>query len=252
MKREQVGAQHLICVSKKPFPASVIADAQRRGPAVRLVMLRELEHDQRPLECALGSAAFSVRGIGRFQTIRLLPQAPWPPGATPSALPGDAPWFERDGYAYSLDEIAKHAAMSAGVPPDGIMRFVFRFRTSGEPYKFLPMSGAPVHVAGVVPITVTETRADLSVSSYEQVDHDGIIAWILRGSGLHEGRDELEIKVTFTPSDDGRLRVSNMEFTGRPGDGFSLSMDKWRVNAYPFRAEGITGGVAVAEEPKKE
>lgn len=43
-KMRDVGAQHLICVSRKGFPESVIEKAKKIGPTVRLVELEEIDH----------------------------------------------------------------------------------------------------------------------------------------------------------------------------------------------------------------
>lgn len=49
-KMKDVGAQHLICVSKKGFPKSVEEKARFIGPTVRLVKLEEFEDGEWPIE----------------------------------------------------------------------------------------------------------------------------------------------------------------------------------------------------------
>jgi len=48
-KKEEVGAQHLICVSEKGFPKSIKEEADRIGPSVRLLTLKELEEKKWPI-----------------------------------------------------------------------------------------------------------------------------------------------------------------------------------------------------------
>ena len=41
-KKDDVGAQHLICVSEKGFPNSIIEEAERIGPTIRLMTIKNL------------------------------------------------------------------------------------------------------------------------------------------------------------------------------------------------------------------
>jgi len=60
IKMEEVGAQHLICVSEKGFPASIIEKAEERGPSVRLLTLKELEHSDTPFQLGFFSDELQV------------------------------------------------------------------------------------------------------------------------------------------------------------------------------------------------
>ncbi len=60
IKMEEVGAQHLICVSEKGFPASVIEKAEERGPSVRLLTLKELEHSDTPFQLGFFSDELQI------------------------------------------------------------------------------------------------------------------------------------------------------------------------------------------------
>ena len=48
-KMRKVGAQHLICVSRQSFPISIKNEAKRQGPTVRLVLLKDLEDGNWPV-----------------------------------------------------------------------------------------------------------------------------------------------------------------------------------------------------------
>jgi hypothetical protein len=47
-KKDEVGAQHLICVSRLPYPSSIIELAAEHGPSVRLMLLEELQKHELP------------------------------------------------------------------------------------------------------------------------------------------------------------------------------------------------------------
>lgn len=49
-KLEEVGAQHLICVSRQEFPESIKEQASLSGNTIRLITLRELKAEQIPLD----------------------------------------------------------------------------------------------------------------------------------------------------------------------------------------------------------
>ncbi len=55
VKMGQVGAQHLICVSEKGFPASIKERAKELGPTVRLLTLKQLEHRDKPFPLSIFS-----------------------------------------------------------------------------------------------------------------------------------------------------------------------------------------------------
>lgn len=49
-KMHEIGAQHLICVSRKEFPESIKEQARHSGTAIRLMTLHELPVDRLPLD----------------------------------------------------------------------------------------------------------------------------------------------------------------------------------------------------------
>jgi len=55
VKMQQVGAQHLICVSEKGFPASIKERAKELGPTIRLLTLKQLEQRDTPFPLSIFS-----------------------------------------------------------------------------------------------------------------------------------------------------------------------------------------------------
>lgn len=69
-KLQEVGAQHLICVSREGFSASVIEKAAQSGSTVRLIELKEIGEDQIPLDFFSYShiiSDFDIKKVGGIE-----------------------------------------------------------------------------------------------------------------------------------------------------------------------------------------
>lgn len=236
-KLEQVGAQHLICVSATGFSQTIIEDARTRGPTVRLVTLRELERNDWPLTLALGHAELSVVNVGPVQWCEFLP-AGESQGTAPVRNRSDEPVFERDGYRFCLDEIAKHAAQGARLAIDTeAYSQPFVFQTTGRPYCHVFEGGFEVvHLRCSTMVNIERRHIPVTFFSYEQVGHDGAIAWALTARA--ESDEPIELHTTFVPASDGRLRCGELTVSGfKPGDGVNVHVGDVGAQLYAFRRD---------------
>ena len=60
-KLEQVGAQHLICVSRHEFPTSIKEEAVRHGNTVRLITLKEIPAESLPINVVFTNTKFDLK-----------------------------------------------------------------------------------------------------------------------------------------------------------------------------------------------
>ncbi len=224
-KMTDVGAQHLICVSTKSFPQSVIDDAKVRGPTVRLVLLKEMDdRDSSRLAPALGG--YPVRR-GLFQGVSEL-SLTWEDGFEgPAAIHPDAPLFElRPGQLVSLQEAIQ---IKLATPPLTTMPLgLRRIRVSSpEPLKcMLEGTERRVRVDCVVALTLSEQIVPATRMTYVQAEDGEEIAWVMTAEATFEDGRHVGISVTFREGDDGRLVVGRVAPMGmRDGSAWILPLE---------------------------
>ncbi len=70
-KMRKVGAQHLICVSRKGFPESIKKEAIKQGPTVRLITLEKLKEGDWPFNIFENCIFISEKNILEIQNLKL-------------------------------------------------------------------------------------------------------------------------------------------------------------------------------------
>lgn len=72
-----------------------------------------------------------------------------------------------------------------------------------------------------IPVEVTVHVVDLpiSMSSYEQLDSEGTLAWVATAEGIVDG-DQVHFRMVFVPDSDGRFSVRGVEATGAERGGY--------------------------------
>ncbi len=208
-KMEEVGAQHLICVSALGYPKSVVVDvAARLGPSVKLLTLKDLEAGTDLSGFALMPTLVELcpkynilaAGIGLDQAI----------GQNDVEVSSGEAAFSVAGEAdrLSLDDIISRTLTNSAridLPPphlvadwsksvelalDGSSSLVFHHEGGTARVRELRTS---------VLITCEISTKSIPVHnlSYEQVDYEGALAWLATTRFQHQGRD-LEFTVVAT------------------------------------------------------
>lgn len=208
-KMVQVGAQHLICVSTNGFPDSVIHEAARRGPSVRLLTLKEVEEGRWP---------FDAFGLQQVDTLTVSPSEEVVVDAldgvrqAPGAADWDDPCLEDpQGHRRSLQELsctAAHALDWSGAGEGWHTRVI-----KIEPL-LLHLDGRPtsrVRLRFQLRVCVERRRVPLVVDEYRHVDADAI-AWVV--NARQDGGPEFTI--AFTRDATGRLCAANFAAAGLP------------------------------------
>lgn len=222
-KMKEVGAQHLICVSKAGFPKSIIQKANNIGPSVRLFTLKQLEHaTDNIFPPTIMSNEIEVVTYGRLTGILVDPVHLYQmhPQIDPKSLPD--PHFKmfkpakRDFFVSPTEvtdwHLFAHPKNLRELPHNGQM-FTLRYSYDCDPTK-------PWHFitkTGTVPLKRFEIQIELSILShpiewehncYEQVG-EGEIGWILKGHANYDGKDTI-VYIPLRKEDDGQY------FAGRP------------------------------------
>lgn len=109
-KMEEVGAQHLICVSEKGFPASIIEEAELIGPSVRLLTLAQLEKDDWPIppnhfqEEMIHAVYEKLIGM-EYVPIHLMKADPKKPKGRPNPSPFEKVFRTESGKLISVNDL---------------------------------------------------------------------------------------------------------------------------------------------------
>lgn len=250
-KMRRVGAQHLICVSRRPFPESIKVDAQQRGPTVRLLTLTELEREKTPLDFLIGY--FEVTSLGRvqFANVRLIEHD----GSTTPLIevnPNEILFENELGVRCALRDLARdflHSPAITDLPPN---TYTIQFETTGSLRYLRPPAAhdARRRLAATIQFDIEKRPIPIAIESYEQLDVDGVLAWLVTASFSAPGDRDMHVRVTFAPGEDGRLQAKHVDWEGLRDD------EDFFVKLGPFRVDGHRGPsgehrVVVTEAPPK-
>lgn len=240
-KREDVGAQHLICVSALPFPQSIIDDVKLIGPTVRLVTLRELERNDWPegLGMTYLNFAHARCTLDESKAPVLLFPAENPLGPS-YLLPNREPLFIREGDSRArsfVDILDQHSPLTIenAMRPPGTYRETLEVRV--DPPLYILHGRARHRVARfVIPFLLEQCHQKLPLicSSYVQEDVDGVLAWAVTSKGEFAGK-RFEFRAVFVPTETGRFKLQSVAMLGGAGrsvcwyDGHAVEAETTQV-----------------------
>lgn len=223
-KREKLGVQHLICVSAKGFPKSVLKDAALQGETVRLTTL--CEPDDFP-EAFLARSILYEMEVLCTRDAEIVFDREIPPQVVGVRV--DARAFEIDGRPglISIMELADEFRanglildyQSAWVSANEQLR-TYRLDFGTKAYRLsLRDSAGSTPVTEIRIVDKIETYrhdAPLRMFAYEQIGIKGVLAYAIIATAYHEGH-ELVIRIPIIPLSDGRLGFGQIEFSRIPG-----------------------------------
>lgn len=187
-KKEQVGAQRLICVSRKDFSETIKEEAALHGGSVVLVVLRDLDADSIPMNFVSFILQYRHFEIVKLNEVR--------PGVSKSELLRfnireeflsrkefslmDEVWSLDGESIISLFQLCRDCIDNAGEPSSGIGRL--EFSLENDPPIFSVFKGFFVRSGLIVDFLYTNQlySVPMSVLAYEQNEH-GALAWIMKG-----------------------------------------------------------------------
>ncbi len=210
-KMRKVGAQHLICVSKKDFPSSIINEAKKQGPTVRLVLLKEIEKGNWPIFIIDNSVHLYERKIQSLDGIRLGVGKGLIPEGNNSQQNLLDKIFRIDGEQeiLSLNDLINIYLdqYEEELAPNKNHSLNMHFPFSGQKL-WWEKDDSKVEIIAldfVANIEIIKTKVPLNCSSYHQSDDD-TLAWIMDAT-FTSGDVEYEVKVTLVPTDEGDFRA---------------------------------------------
>lgn len=217
-KLKEVGAQHLICVSREGFSASVIEKAAQSGTTVRLIELKEIGEDQIPLDIFSFSLIISDFNIKKVEGIEF------------DAKKEDFEKNYQAGDRIDLGIINFHSPIFSEDGENIISLYqlirnnfpVQSGKTSGNSRLSLPVYENK-NVFLLIDGQVIKTRfkvdfewigevyeVPINMMSYTQNGH-GVLAWILEGEQQTE-RGTWKFRMPVERREDGNFLIKNVEF----------------------------------------
>jgi hypothetical protein len=232
LKRDEVGAQHLICVSEAGFPDSVVDLAKMEGQSVRLLTLSELKGETWP-----------VRLVGKELRVvevryELLELKPFRPGVI--QFPET---YEIGKQEATFAMTGKHGLLSgmdlAKLAVDSQPGFQFKPPGSYDVgMRYIPPPGVEISLVRdgrprtlsaldfTLKVHVERFRLPLTCSGYEQVNFKGALAYAITGSGDVGGK-VVRASLIFLPEKSGLLRFADFVFDGIPPDDVRMTFSRF-------------------------
>jgi hypothetical protein len=227
LKMKEVGAQHLICISKAGFPRSIVDKAAAIGPSVRLMTLQSLEKkgiDLPRLKETISKVHFRPRSLDMWLEIAIEKNTK----EESSPPPLDSKVFRIcggpevsindliDNYLFCSPRAINDLPVGDNIP----LSIHYDFASRGEVefrLEFKDSSGNWIRLKTLqIEILVSHHKKQGKFESlcYEQVGW-GEIGWILKGV-VGEGSESLEVIIPVRTLDDGFYSYGYPVAIGKP------------------------------------
>lgn len=232
LKLQQVGAQHLYCVSRKPFPKSIREIAAQSGNTIKLITLSELAPGQIPINFFETSFTYNDIDVPHIRKRSF---------AFPSLM-GEINKEALDAVTQELNQLHSNDLKFSFNPPsltalsaicishishkkETIPKTATLTLGVDQPLFFLLRSMRFVPIELDIEFTWSSKRVEIpyAILSYDQDDH-GALAWVLE-SYYQSSRGPIWIKVPVTKHGEG-YAISSMLLTMPVNMGLSFRMEK--------------------------
>ncbi len=247
-KMEEVGAQHLICVSMQGYPKSIIDEvATRYGPTVRLLTLAQLRETKVPgLEFVYPFVLhthphFTVEAVGPGVKLKRHPLENHPATWSLTFTPEDKVFTLDDSHELqSLNELIAHnfsrvdqmflerhikqpSSYSLDINLGSAKRNLWLY-LDGQQHKVLSL---PVKLR----VETTVSNIPLTILSYQQQFIDDVLAWVTLAKSVIEDK-EVSIQLVFKVDKEGFLQLVSIRQQGVERVDLIVSTDKAAIEAF--------------------
>lgn len=210
LKLEDVGAQHLICVSRKDFPSSIKEKALQYGNKVRLITLKELPKNNLPLDLIHFIFQYSHIDICSIENLQpyVAPGMIKELNLKPFDITGADKAFTTNKIDnFSITELCQHhveALLHSTESPAPNGKSSLSFDLINEPQLFIIEQGRHIPIGLNADFSWVYDYAEypMSVAAYEQ-DEYGALAWVFEV--IHKTHDgsSVSIKLPFKKLENG-------------------------------------------------
>jgi len=239
-KMREVGAQQLICVSEHGYPQSIIDEvAQRIGPTVKLMTLRQLERGDNIAQLVMlpfslhTTCTYDLLSLGKLQ----LHRDSFSKGKGVSQVQvstADTVFsIGREGPLINLNELVAGALTGSNLEPSppapkASIEVELKFNSQHDVWflsgtRRLQVRDWPVRVRAHFTTTQrNDIKIDVSHLVYRQEAIDGVLAWVAKVKIEQDGVLR-EFQVSFKRNPDGYLSfagfASGQQLPSRSADG---------------------------------
>ena len=212
-KMRDVGAQHLVCVSKEGFPRSVQEKALKMGPTVRLLMLSQLQSTEKwPLDFFSNVVQNPRRELTRIFNAELHYHNEENTDSQPITVQMDAKDFQYNGRALSAKEIffahLDYLEGQGSIFQDGKHTIDMKLPMDGDEllYKLGNTYKNVFDFYASYEMDILNRKIPLICSEYKQIDFGSCVAWLMEAT-VFISDEEREYKLVFVPIEDGTYRL---------------------------------------------
>ena len=181
-KRDNVGAQQLICVSQKGFDKTAVETAKEEGKGAKLVTVMESESSSLPLTFENGQLVVFV------PKPKIVGYSLVADGAVPRRFEAGTASFTRNGESISLNELTRYPVQPSETEVEYTDWHTTQFDAGDD--VVMNLNGYLTPVRSITTEVLIETeRVVLAVDArnYVQLNYDGVLAWYFEGTGVFRG-----------------------------------------------------------------
>jgi hypothetical protein len=211
-KMRDVGAQHLICVSKKGFPRSVIEKAERIGPTVRLITLTELASHSWPFDFISGVVSNPRRELISINNAELHYKNECNTNEEGLDISMDDKCFAYNNLSLSAKELYftymdYHEGLS-GELKDGQNTISVNLPLEGDEMR-VKVNGEfkdVISFTSTIEVYVENRKFELVCNEYKQITYAGSLAWLMEAT-VFKNDEEAALKLILAPDHDRGYRL---------------------------------------------
>ena len=243
-KMEEVGAQHLICVSIEGYPKSIIDEvATKCGPTVRLLTLAQLRETKvSGLEFVY---PFVLHKTPHFTLEAVEPgvRLESPPADKSLTLNSGDKVFTLDNsqelqslnelIAHDLNRVISQTFLEKGVEEPNSYSLEINLGSAKRDL-WLHLDGHPQKVLNLpvrLRVEITVSKIPLTILTYQQQFIDGVLAWVTLAKGIIEDK-EVSFQIVFKANREGFLELVSIRQQGIERVDLIVSPDKATIEAY--------------------
>ena len=239
-KMQEVGAQHLICVSTRGYPKSIIDEAADIGPTVRLLTLNQLREPT--MSNLIFLAPFIIHRKPKWTYEEVGPKIKLDGYSTDlSFLSIDKLFTLDDSQEFQsisdlinveMNAISDVSLQQQMEPPDNYIQELILgsadrtlwLHIDGKPYKVLSL---PTRIK----VQTNVSTIPLTAFEYHQESIGGVLAWVAVAEGI-VGEKHISVRYVFGKDEKGFLRVLSVYQEGVKSAGLVVSHEKRAIDDY--------------------
>lgn len=211
-KMRDVGAQHLICVSKRGFPSSVIEKAERIGPTVRLLTLSKLESQSWPFDFISNVVKNPRRELIAINDLEIHYKNECDTDIEDLDMLMDDKCFNYNNLNLSAKELFfmymdYHEGLG-NMTEDGLNTIPVSLPLQGDTMN-VKVNGSfreVISFSSTIDVKVENRIFELACHEYKQIKYKDSMAWLMEAT-VFKDDEEASLKLILAPSQGGNYRL---------------------------------------------